>query len=83
MKHDYVNLWYFKLKLLDLTEFIVWNIKGLWHWIVKIKGLENFVLKTQLLYNGGGGDNGEKEILIENKIIIDEVTCLDIDNLFK
>ena len=31
----------------------------------------------------GGGDNGEKEILIKNKIIIDEVTCLDIDNLFK
>ena len=23
---DVVNLWYFKLRLLDLTEFIVWNI---------------------------------------------------------
>jgi len=39
------------------------------------------VAKTQLLYNWGGGDNGEKEILIENKIIIDEVTSLD--NLLK
>ena len=23
---DFVNLWYFKLRLFDLTEFIVWNI---------------------------------------------------------
>ena len=35
-----VNLWYFKLILFDLTEFIVWNIKGLWHWNPKILGLE-------------------------------------------
>ena len=24
-----VNLWYFKFRLFDLTELIVWNIKGL------------------------------------------------------
>ena len=24
------NLWYFKLRLFDLTEFIVWNSKGLY-----------------------------------------------------
>ena len=24
-----INLWYFKIKFLHLTEFIVWNIKGL------------------------------------------------------
>ena len=26
---DEVDLWYFKLRLFDLTELIVWNIKGL------------------------------------------------------
>ena len=31
-----VNLCYFKLILFYLTEFIVWNIKGLWHWVAKI-----------------------------------------------
>ena len=25
------NLWYFKLRLFDLTESKVWNIQGLWH----------------------------------------------------
>ena len=24
---DGVNLWYFKLRLVDLTEFVIWNIK--------------------------------------------------------
>ena len=35
LQSDDVNLWYFKLKLLGLTEFIVWNIKGLQHWVAK------------------------------------------------
>ena len=26
LEHDVVHLWYFKLRLFDLTEFIVWNI---------------------------------------------------------
>ena len=26
LEPDVVNLWYFKLRLFDLTEFIVWNI---------------------------------------------------------
>ena len=29
MQPDCLNLWYFELILLDLPEFIVWNIKGL------------------------------------------------------
>ena len=36
LQPDSVNLWYFKLRLLDLTEFKVWNIKGLQHWVAKI-----------------------------------------------
>ena len=31
LQSDYVNLWYFKLRLFGLTEFIVWNIKDLRH----------------------------------------------------
>ena len=30
------NLWYFKLTLFDLITFIVWNIKGLRHWVATI-----------------------------------------------
>ena len=37
---DGVNLWYFKLKLFDLTKLSVWNTKGLHHQVEKIKGLE-------------------------------------------
>ena len=29
LQPDHQNVWYFKLRLFDLTEFIVWNIKGL------------------------------------------------------
>ena len=36
-----VGLWYFKLTLFDLTEFIGWNILGLRHWVAQILGLEN------------------------------------------
>ena len=41
---DEVNLWYFKLRLFDSTEFIVWNIKGLLHQVVKILELEKLSL---------------------------------------
>jgi len=35
--HPYsVNLWHFKLRIFDLTEFIVWNIKGLKHRVPNI-----------------------------------------------
>ena len=50
-KPNGVNLWYFKLRLFDLTEFIVWNISGLTTfdckdiWIIK----SEFVAKIQLL----------------------------------
>ena len=36
-----VNLWYFKHKLFYLIAFIVWNIKGLRHWVATILKLEN------------------------------------------
>ena len=36
LQSDYVNLWYCKLRLFGLTEFIVWNIKGLRLWVAKI-----------------------------------------------
>ena len=35
LEPDGVNLCYFKLRLFDLTEFIVWKIKG--HWVLKIR----------------------------------------------
>ena len=38
-KHGGVNLWYFKLWLLNLVEFIVCHIKGLWHQVAKIKNV--------------------------------------------
>ena len=37
MQPDGVNLWYFKFRLFDPTNFIVWNIKGLRHQVHKIK----------------------------------------------
>ena len=33
---NYVNSRYFKLWLFDITEVIIWNIKGLQHWVLKI-----------------------------------------------
>ena len=38
-----VNLWYFKLWLFDPSEFIVWNIKGLQHWVVELMRLKIIV----------------------------------------
>ena len=35
---DGVNRCYFKLRLFDLAEFIVWNVKDLRHRVAKIKG---------------------------------------------
>ena len=32
------NLWYLKLRLGELTEFIVWNIKGLRHRVQRYRG---------------------------------------------
>ena len=37
-----VKLWFFKLRPLDLAEFIVWNTKRIKHWVAKILRLENF-----------------------------------------
>ena len=31
-----VNHWYFKLRLFDLTELIVWNMKSLGDWVTKL-----------------------------------------------
>ena len=36
LQPDGINLWYFKLKLLYLTKFIVWNIIGLQNVFAKI-----------------------------------------------
>ena len=36
LQPDNVNLRYFKLRIFDLTVFIVWNTKGLWHCVAKI-----------------------------------------------
>ena len=48
IKPDAINLWYFKLRLFDQAEFIVWNIKGLQHLVPKIKWLENHGLWQRL-----------------------------------
>ena len=40
LEPNVINLWYFKLILFYLTEFIVWNIYDLRHWNPKILGLE-------------------------------------------
>ena len=48
LQPDVVNLWYFKLRLFDLTEFIVWNIKGLHHQFAKILGSEDLSLWQKL-----------------------------------
>jgi len=36
LQPDGVDLWYFKLRLYDLPEFIVWNIKGLGKRVAKL-----------------------------------------------
>ena len=43
-----VNLWYFKLTLFNITEFIVWSIKSLRHWVALILKLENQSLRQKL-----------------------------------
>ena len=34
---DGVNLWYFNLRFFHLTEFVVWNILGLRHWVARFR----------------------------------------------
>ena len=48
MQPDDVHLWYFKLTSLDLTAFIVWNIKVLQHGVAMILKLENQSLWQKL-----------------------------------
>ena len=36
LQNDCVNLWYFKLRLIDQTECIAWNIKGLRHGLQRL-----------------------------------------------
>ena len=36
LQSDRVNLWYFKLWLFNIMEFIIWNIWGLKHLVTKI-----------------------------------------------
>ena len=50
LQPDGVNLRYVNLRLIDLTEFIVWNISGLRHWVAKIKGLENQSMWQKLIF---------------------------------
>ena len=55
MQTDGVDFWYFKLRLFDLTEYIVWNIKGSNLSGCKDKGIKKweFVAKTQFLCSVG------------------------------
>ena len=46
LQHESVNLWYFKLKLFDVTELIFLNIKGLRYWDIVVRKSE-FVAKAQ------------------------------------
>ena len=48
LQPDDLNLWYFKLTLLYLTVFIVWNVNGLQHWVAAILKLENQSLWQKL-----------------------------------
>ena len=48
LEPDDVNLWYFKLRLFDLTEFIGWNNHGLRPLVAKIEKLENLSLWQRL-----------------------------------
>ena len=50
---DGANLWYFKLRLFDLTEFIVWNIKGLRHWVAKMALKNKNLLKKFISFRIG------------------------------
>ena len=43
-----VHRWYFKLRLFDVTKFIVWNIKGLRHQELSYKKVENQSLCRKL-----------------------------------
>ena len=45
-----VKIWYFNLRHFDLTELIVWNIKGLQHRVAQIKRFENQSLLQKLSY---------------------------------
>ena len=53
MEPDEVNLWYFKLRLFDLTVYSVWNILGPRHWVMGCKDIgivkSEFVANTQFL----------------------------------
>ena len=48
LQPDCINILYFKLKHFDLTEFIVWNIKGLQHRVAQISRFENQSLWQKL-----------------------------------
>ena len=50
LEPNVVNLWYFKLTLFDLTEFIVWNVKGLRYKVAKKLELEYQSLWQRLKY---------------------------------
>ena len=44
LQPDVVNLLYFQLRLFELAELIIWNIKGQQLRAAKIKGLDNLSL---------------------------------------
>ena len=48
LQPDDVHLWYFTLTFFDITSFIVWNIKGLRHWVAMKLGIENQSLWQKL-----------------------------------
>ena len=48
MQPDGVLLWYFNLRLFDLPELIVWNIKGLGKRVAELQELKNLSLWQKL-----------------------------------
>ena len=59
-----VIFWYLKILLFDQTEFIIWNIEGLRHWVAKILGLNKLECVAKILLT----ENYEHELFIYVKI---------------
>ena len=69
LQPDGINLWYFELRLFDCTEFIVWYIKGPWHWSTKILRLDNFSLFQKLKSLTNICDFGQNILVILTEIV--------------
>ena len=64
LQPDGANLWYFKLRLFDLAEFIVWKIKGLQryrNWKIRICGKTHFLLANSSSFSEAESANNFAE----------------------